>query len=118
MGRLHRYTPARGWARFLVSLALFFVQGTVAFTPITEARQGIGAASHVESADKGVHYAHNDANCAYCVARTFHSPPATPVELPKVLRSSRSVPHTRSQRAPVRLTSHSQHSRAPPSLSL
>ncbi len=108
--------PVNGWPRLLISLALLFVQATVAFTPISEARQGLGAAAHVEDANKAVHYAHNDANCAYCVARNIHAPAPTPPEFSDRPQESDALVPAVGFVAPARLTSTASLSRAPPSL--
>lgn len=52
--------------------ALFFftvAQLLLAFAPLIEGRQGPDARAHVEEAGTTLHHAHNDADCAACMAR-------------------------------------------------
>ena len=52
--------------------ALFFFavsQFLLAFAPLLEGRQGPDARAHVEEAGTTLHHAHNDADCAACIAR-------------------------------------------------
>ena len=114
MRLLRRLAPGSGWPRLLISLALFFVQGTVALTPLTEARQGIGAAAHVEASNRGHHYAHNDANCAFCVARSIHATTAPAPTPPAIREESDARVVTRGMVAPTRIASAFRLSRAPP----
>lgn len=43
----------------------------LALAPIAEGREGPDAAAHVEAAGISTHYAHSDATCATCQARTL-----------------------------------------------
>jgi hypothetical protein len=54
-------------------------QLTLAIAPLTEGRDD-RMASHVEAGGAQSHYAHNDATCASCQARSIHgtSPRPTP----------------------------------------
>jgi hypothetical protein len=52
--------------------AIFFfavAQFLLAFAPLLEGRQGPDARAHVEEAGTTLHHAHNDADCAACIAR-------------------------------------------------
>jgi hypothetical protein len=52
--------------------ALFFfavAQFLLAFAPLLEGRQGPDARAHVEEAGTTLHHAHNDSDCAACIAR-------------------------------------------------
>lgn len=52
--------------------AIFFfavAQFLLAFAPLLEGRQGPDARAHVEEAGTTLHHAHNDAECAACIAR-------------------------------------------------
>lgn len=52
--------------------AAVVVQLGLTLAPIAEALVGQDAAAHVEAAGTSTHYAHNDATCATCQARTLH----------------------------------------------
>ena len=66
--------PRHGWLRVLVSLAVLLVQAVIAVSPLAEARGGVGAVAHAESKNEGRHYAHAEANCAFCAASSIHAP--------------------------------------------
>ena len=51
----------------------FVAQVIVALGPVAEGREGASTAAHVESAGTSTHFAHNDATCAACQARSVHS---------------------------------------------
>ncbi len=58
--------------RLLAVLAMV-AQGAVALAAIGEGRDGIGLASHVEATGaSATHYAHDEATCAACQARSLH----------------------------------------------
>lgn len=62
--------------RFLRRPAMLFLavaQMLLAFAPIAEGKLGASASAHAESADTGLHHAHDDANCSACVARQLLS---------------------------------------------
>jgi hypothetical protein len=71
----------------VVWIALVFVQVVMALTPLVEARGGAGASPHVEARGDARHYAHADANCAFCAVRTIHA--AVAVTSPSVPRGQR-----------------------------
>lgn len=54
-------------------LFLAVAQMLLAFAPVMEGKLGASASAHVESAGTGLHHAHDDANCAACVARQLLS---------------------------------------------
>jgi len=100
--------------------ALFFfavAQFLLAFAPLLEGRQGPDARAHVEEAGTTLHHAHNDADCAACIARGLLAsadpasrPPALFAVSPSVdiARVSTDVEsgwadHTRSRAPPVLL---------------
>ncbi len=58
-------------------MVLFLVQAVVVSTPLAEGRSGPGAQQHVEARNEQRHYAHAEANCAFCAVRTIHAPAAT-----------------------------------------
>lgn len=67
--------------------ALFFFavsQILLSFAPLLEGRQGPDARAHVEEAGITLHHAHNDADCAACIARALlASADPEPSELPE-----------------------------------
>lgn len=69
-------------------------QVALALSPLGEAREGRGYASHVENAGTSTHYAHNDATCATCQARSITGlaakaeHPRTPSSAPTLALSS------------------------------
>ena len=66
----------------IVALVALIAQVAVAFSPLAEGRRP-GMASHVERGGVKLHYAHDEATCASCQARSIHGTarPA-PVALP------------------------------------
>ena len=52
-------------------------QFVIAIAPLTEGRDD-RMASHVEAGGVQTHYAHNDATCASCQARSIHGNPPRP----------------------------------------
>ena len=76
----HRPTRRHPLTLVIAFLALI-AQVTVAMSPLAEGRPGMGA--HVESSGVKLHYAHNEATCASCQARSIHGTPrAADVSLP------------------------------------
>jgi len=61
-------------------------QLTLTVAGVSEGRAGIGFASHIDPAGTSAHYAHNEAVCAACQARSLHGvarlphPPVVPVQ--------------------------------------
>jgi hypothetical protein len=91
-------TPYRPKRRHPVSLIIAFValiaQVAVALSPLAEGRRP-GMASHVESGGVKLHYAHDEATCASCQARSIHGTPRAPaVTLPPSTEVSAAVPTT------------------------
>lgn len=69
--RLHT-TRWKSLFRLLAVLAAV-AQVAVALSAVAEGRDGIGAAAHVEaSGPSATHYAHDEATCAACQARSVH----------------------------------------------
>jgi hypothetical protein len=62
------------WLYAIGVVAAFISQLTVAFSPLVEAREGQGFGAHVEQGGTSSHYAHNDATCVTCQARTLTGP--------------------------------------------
>ena len=62
-----RFLPRALWrpAIFFFAVAQVFLS----FAPLIEARQGPDARAHVEELGTTLHHAHNDADCAACIAR-------------------------------------------------
>lgn len=61
----------RGWLFGVILLIAIAAQIVVALSPLAEGRDR-RLVSHVESAGAKGHYAHNDATCASCQARSIH----------------------------------------------
>ena len=59
----------------IIALVALIAQVTVAFSPLAEGRRGMG--SHVENRGVKLHYAHDEATCASCQARSIHGTPRT-----------------------------------------
>jgi hypothetical protein len=72
-------------ARWLLSIGAVVAgaaQLSVALAPLGEAREGRSTAAHVEVGGTATHYAHNDATCATCQARSLQGMAArTPATL-------------------------------------
>jgi hypothetical protein len=101
----------------IVAIVLLLVQAVVVSTPLAEGRSGPGARQHVEARNEQRHYAHAEANCAFCAVRSIHAPAAT-----APARSARSVVLHRGVRAVLLLLPSTDFplphlSRAPPALS-
>ena len=62
-----RFLPRVLWrpAMFFFAVAQIFLS----FAPLLEARQGPDARAHVEDIGTTLHHAHNDSDCAACIAR-------------------------------------------------
>jgi hypothetical protein len=58
----------------IVAFLALIAQVTVALSPLAEGRRP-GMASHVESGGVKLHYAHDEATCASCQARSIHGTP-------------------------------------------
>jgi hypothetical protein len=90
-------------------------QLTIAIAPLTEGRDD-RMASHVEAGGAQSHYAHNDATCASCQARSIHgtSPRTAPAFFDVATRTFAVV--TSADRS-VSIGTHSPSSpRAPPAV--
>lgn len=76
--------PARRSPLVLViALLALIAQVTVAFSPLAEGRRGM--ASHVENRGVKLHYAHDEATCASCQARSIHGTPRAPTVAPPIV---------------------------------
>src|SRR5215217_575179 len=62
-----RILPRSLWrpAMFFFAVAQIFLS----FAPVLEGRQGPNARAHVEEAGTTLHHAHNETDCAACIAR-------------------------------------------------
>ena len=105
------------WPRLLVIIAMLVAQVAMAISPLGEARRGIGADSHVEERGASRHYAHAEANCAFCAVRTIHAPAATAMDalLASTAHETCCIPTDVAVTSRVAPSSHL--SRAPPALS-
>ena len=66
----------------VIAFLALIAQVTVAFSPLAEGRRP-GMASHLERGGVKLHYAHDEATCASCQARSIHGTPrAADVALP------------------------------------
>jgi hypothetical protein len=72
MSTAHR--PKRHPLTLIVAFLALIAQVTVALSPLAEGRRP-GMASHVESGGVKLHYAHDEATCASCQARSIHGTP-------------------------------------------
>src|SRR5215468_6226703 len=77
------YRPARRHPlTLIVAFLALIAQVAVALSPLAEGRRP-EMASHVESGGVKLHYAHNEATCASCQARSIHGTPRpAAVQLP------------------------------------
>ena len=93
MPTLHR-TARRHPLTLIVAFLALIAQVAVALSPLAEGRRP-GMASHVESGGVKLHYAHDEATCAACQARSIHGTPrALDVALPSTTEVAASVPTT------------------------
>jgi len=70
------YRPKRNPLTLVIAFLALIAQVTVALSPLAEGRRP-GMASHVESGGVKLHYAHDEATCASCQARSIHGTPRT-----------------------------------------
>lgn len=63
--------PRRHWLFSVFAMLAIAAQLVVAIAPLAEGRDS-RMASHVESHGLASHYAHNEATCAACQARSIH----------------------------------------------
>ena len=59
------------WIASIGAVVAMAAQLTVAFSQLTEGREGRSAASHVETSGTARHFGHNEATCATCQARSL-----------------------------------------------
>jgi hypothetical protein len=110
--------PLRSWRRSIFTVFAFIAmaaQLAVALSPLAEGRERSWG-SHVEAAGLHQHYAHNEATCAACQARSIHG--ATGRIRPSVL-ALRHVATAPAQRSlGIVATDHSSQDnpRAPPTV--
>ena len=113
MSTAHR--PKRHALTLVIAFVALIAQVAVALSPLAEGRRP-EMASHVESGGVKLHYAHNEATCASCQARSIHG---TPRPTDVGLRPSTEVSTTVAQ-AQVRVVAADRFSqdnpRAPPRL--
>ena len=62
----------RRWSWSLAVLLATVAQLVVAAAPLIEAHAGRSAAAHAESGGTRTHYAHDEATCTACQARSIH----------------------------------------------
>jgi hypothetical protein len=93
MRRTQRYRPRRPFLGRTAAILAFLAQLAIVVAGIGEGRAGLGYAAHFDPGGTSTHYAHNEAQCASCQARSVHGlarpqhPPvvsARPRELPAV----------------------------------
>ena len=80
--RTHPSTQRPRW--FWIALAIFALAqfDLVAIVPFADANEGKSAPAHVEAYGTTSHYAHDEANCALCVARQLIGRTEAEVRLP------------------------------------
>src|SRR2546430_776736 len=78
------HPPTRRPRWFWIALAMFALAqfDLVAVVPFAEANEGRSAPAHVEAYGTTVHYAHDESNCALCVARQLIGRTQLAVRLP------------------------------------
>ena len=95
----------------------FLAQLTLVLAGVSEGRAGLGYAAHIDAGGTATHYAHDEAVCAACQARSLHGvvkPTHAPVITPRP-REIATVTWIESYRDS---SINSQHlSRAPPFVS-
>lgn len=111
---VHTMRAMRRWL-FAAGAALAMVsQAAVTLTALADGRDERSAASHVERDGTSAHYAHNDATCVICQARSLTG---LAERSPEDARS-RVAPRTPPGRGASRVASsgspHPKHPRAPP----
>lgn len=108
-------TPQRGWLFGVILLIAMTAQIVVALSPLAEGRDR-RLVSHVESAGAKGHYAHNDATCASCQARSIHgttSRQSDPLWFAALMPAELAAAAERLVEPPLR---PSDNPRAPPSM--
>jgi hypothetical protein len=60
------------WLRRTAAVLAVGAQLALVMSGLGEGRAGLGAGPHVEAAGTSAHYAHDEANCAACFARSLH----------------------------------------------
>jgi hypothetical protein len=63
--------PLARWLFSIGAVVAVAAQLSIALAPLGEAQEGRSAAAHVEAGGTATHYAHNDATCAACQARSL-----------------------------------------------
>jgi len=81
-----RILPRALWrpAIFFFAIAQIFLS----FAPVLDGRQGPSARAHVEELGTTLHHAHNDADCAACIARGLLSSSDPEAAASEVVESS------------------------------
>ncbi len=115
MTRVHR--PSRTFNRALTRAAVYAValaQMVIGIAPIIDGRAGPDARAHIEASGTRLHHAHDEADCAACLAR--HLLAAADLERPQPVSVKRSVTRPQEDFAFVLLLPRSSltRSRAPP----
>lgn len=105
----------RWLCRIAASLAVA-AQLVLCLSGLVEGKAGIGAASHVESAGTSAHYAHNEATCAACAARSLHGTAAPAASPPAPAGPEPSVNDSGPRTTPSFELAFSHPSRAPPAV--
>jgi hypothetical protein len=100
------------WRRLAALLAVV-AQIALGVAPLTEAGRGRDAGAHVEAAGTGYHHAHNEADCAACVAQHLQGRVERPDTLVAPARQRWAVTAAPLGRAAARHLSTAP-SRAPP----
>jgi hypothetical protein len=117
MLQLKRARTRHEWPRLLVLIAMLVAQVAMAISPLGEARRGIGADAHVEERGASRHYAHAEANCAFCAVRTIHAPAAVAIDAFLAANAHEACCILGDVAVTSRMAPSSHLSRAPPALS-
>ena len=99
------------------ALLALLAQLAVGVAALGEARAGLGYASHIDPSGTSTHYAHNEAVCAACQARSLHGVVRLP-HPPLILAPRRDLAPITAPESRHDSGADAQHlSRAPPALS-
>ena len=84
MRQTQRYRPQRIFFGRAAAILAFWAQLMLVVAAIGEGQAGLGFAAHIDPAGTSTHYAHDEAACAACQARSLHGvarplhPPVVP----------------------------------------
>ena len=115
MSALSRSThPLARWVLIAIASGALAGQVGVTLAPFGEAREGRGMVAHVEAGGTSAHYAHNDATCATCQARSLHGFAVSAPVIPPARYGRATVFLVAAERRPVAELLAYNNPRAPP----